>query len=49
MCIQIERTESGVWARVRSAVACFLCLVGLPFLILVIADVQREGPVVTAA
>lgn len=46
MTIQIARTESGSWAR---AVACFLCLMGLPFLIVVLADVRPVGAVVISA
>ncbi len=48
MMIQLDRTEFRSWARVRCAVACFLCLMGLPFLVLVRADVQRAGAVVAS-
>ncbi|HUM10884.1 MAG TPA: hypothetical protein VLT82_08060 [Myxococcaceae bacterium] len=38
MMIQIDRTEFRSWARVRCAVACFLCLMGFPFLFLVLGN-----------
>lgn len=48
MLIQIERTEFRSWARVRCTVACFLCLMGLPFLVLALAAVQPVRAVVTS-
>ncbi len=48
MIIEIERTEGGSWAQARRAVACFLCLMGLPFLVLVLAAVQPVRGVVTS-
>ena len=46
MWIQIQRNESSGWMRVRSTLAGLLCVVGLPVVVLPLADVR---PVHTAA
>jgi len=47
MMVHFERTKSGSRTRGRCALAGFLCMMGIPFLVLVLPEGERGLGVVT--